>query len=87
MYKKVTKIKKIKEYSDVPLDKDYDVDYICTDIPLFLRLLEWSKETAADDAALHKVAEIAHEMCEAKEDLLSMEDYDKIVAKLAVPVA
>lgn len=77
MYKKITKIKKVKEYSDVPFEneKEFEGDYICADVPLFLRLLEWAREDASKDTDLHILAKKLVDACEAKENVLTMEDY------------
>lgn len=79
MYKKITKIKKVKEYSDVPFEDDDDYkfegDYICADVPLFLRLLEWAKEEANKDADLHIIAKKLVDACKEKENVLTMDDY------------
>lgn len=77
MYKKITKIKKVKEYSDVPFEeeKEFEGDYICADVPLFLRLLEWAREDASKDADLHVIAKKLVDACEKKENVLTMDDY------------
>ncbi len=81
MYKKITKIKKVKEYSDIPFDEDdeneykFEGDYICADVPLFLILLEWSKEDTNKDADLHIIAKKLVDACKAKENVLTMDDY------------
>ena len=83
MYKKITKVKKVKEYSDVPFDDDdddlykikFDNDYICTDVPLFIRLLEWAREEVSKDADLHIIAKKLVDACEKKENVLTMDDY------------
>jgi uncharacterized protein YeaO (DUF488 family) len=54
------------------------VDTITMDIPLFLRMLEYSKEDAQEDMDLHDVTEKAIALNKEK-GILSMEDYDAIV--------
>lgn len=54
------------------------VDTVTLDIPLFIRLLEYSKEDAQTDMDLHDVAEKAIALNKSKE-ILSMEDYNTII--------
>ena len=54
------------------------VDTITMDIPLFLRMLEYSREDAEQDLDLHDVTEKANALGKEK-GILSMEDYDAIV--------
>ena len=53
-------------------------DTITMDVPLFIRILEYSKEDAEEDMDLHDVAERAVEMSKEKE-VLSMEHYDELI--------
>jgi hypothetical protein len=55
------------------------IDNVTLDIPLFIRLLEYSKEDAQSDMDLHKVAENIIEMSQGG-TTLTMEDYDAIVS-------
>jgi hypothetical protein len=55
-------------------------DIIAMDVPLFLRMLEWAKEEAAEDVDLHEVTERAIEAVKLR-GLLSMEDYQDIIGK------
>ena len=48
------------------------------DIPLFLRMLEYSREDASQDMDLHDVTEKANKLGKEK-GILSMEDYEEIV--------
>jgi hypothetical protein len=50
-------------------------DFMTMDVPLFIRLLEWSRETAKSDEELHKVAEKAM----AHHGPLTMKQYSKLV--------
>lgn len=68
MYKKVTKI---KEYFGRP------PNCICTDVPLFIRLLEYAREEASKDADLHILAERLLELSE--EEVLTMEHYEALM--------
>ena len=54
------------------------VDTITMDIPLFLRMLEYSREDASQDMDLHDVTEKANKLGKEK-GILSMEDYEEIV--------
>lgn len=54
------------------------IDTVTLDIPLFIRLLEYSKEDAQTDMDLHDVAEKAIALNKSKE-MLSMEDYNTII--------
>ena len=54
------------------------VDTITMDIPLFLRMLEYSREDAQKDLDLHDVTEKANLLGKEK-GILSMEDYNEIV--------
>lgn len=54
------------------------VDTITMDIPLFLRMLEYSREDAKKDLDLHDVTEKANKLGKEK-GILSMEDYAEIV--------
>jgi hypothetical protein len=54
------------------------VDTITMDIPLFIRMLEYSREDASADVDLHDVTEKAISLNKEK-DILSMEDYNEIV--------
>jgi hypothetical protein len=54
------------------------VDTITMDIPLFLRMLEYSREDASQDMDLHDVTEKANKLGKER-GILSMEDYEEIV--------
>jgi hypothetical protein len=54
------------------------VDTITMDVPLFIRMLEYSREDAAEDMDLHDVTEKAIALNKEK-SILSMDDYDAIV--------
>lgn len=53
-------------------------DIVAFDVPLFIRLLEFAREDAIDDATLHKVTENIISMCQDGQ-VLSMDQYDQIV--------
>jgi hypothetical protein len=65
------KIVKEEEQPDV-------IDTVTLDVPLFIRTLEYAKEDAADDMALHDMAEKAIALSKQK-GILSMEDYDALI--------
>ena len=58
--------------------KEDAVDTITMDIPLFLRMLEYSGEDASQDMDLHDVTEKANKLGKER-GILSMEDYEEIV--------
>ncbi len=53
-------------------------DIVQLDVPLFIRLLELSREDIKQDADIHDVAEIVIKM--SQQGPVTMADYDKIVA-------
>ena len=54
------------------------VDTITMDIPLFIRMLEYSREDAAEDMDLHDVTEKAISLGKER-GILQMDDYDEII--------
>ena len=58
--------------------KEDAVDTITMDIPLFLRMLEYSREDASQDMDLHDVTEKANTLGKER-GILSMDDYEEIV--------
>jgi len=78
-------LQKIKEFFSKPLEEDFGdaleedaVDTITMDIPLFLRMLEYSREDASQDMDLHDVTEKANTLGKER-GILTMDDYDAIV--------
>jgi hypothetical protein len=61
------------------------IDIITLDVPLFIRMLEYAKEDAADDMDLHDVATKTIALSKQK-GILSMEDYDALIPAEA-PIA
>jgi hypothetical protein len=55
-----------------------EIDSVKFDVPLMIRLLEYAREDSKTDMNLHVVTENAIELSKGK-DVLTMEDYDKIV--------
>ena len=53
-------------------------DTIKVDVPLFIRLLEYAREDANDDMALHTLTERLTKMC-ADGRTLGMDSYDELV--------
>ena len=72
----VAKIKKEKGINEA--QEEDKVDTITMDIPLFLRMLEYSREDAQKDLDLHDVTEKANKLGKER-GILSMEDYNEIV--------
>lgn len=54
------------------------IDSVTLDIPLLIRIMEYSKEDAQDDMALHRVVEKLIELSQSGETL-TMDQYDAIV--------
>ncbi len=57
--------------------KENPDDVISVDVPLMIRLLEWSREDAKTDMQLHSLTENLIALSAGK--TLSMKDYDKIL--------
>jgi hypothetical protein len=76
------KDKKSKEglYRSIDLNeaKEDKVDTITMDVPLFIRMLEYSREDAAEDMDLHDVTEKAISLGKER-GILQMDDYDEII--------
>jgi hypothetical protein len=58
--------------------KEDVVDTITMDVPLFIRMLEYSREDAAEDMDLHDVTEKAISLGKER-GILQMDDYDEII--------
>ena len=58
-----------------------DVDTIVLDVPLFIRLLEFAKEDAPNDMALHFVAEKCTKAIASGTKILTMKDYNNLIKK------
>jgi hypothetical protein len=54
-------------------------DVVAFDVPTFIRLLEFAREDATDDEALHHATEKIIELCQDGQ-VLTMDQYDEIVA-------
>ena len=54
------------------------IDIITLDVPLFIRMLEYAKEDAADDMDLHELATKTIALSKQR-GILSMEDYDALI--------
>jgi hypothetical protein len=67
----------VKQSMNEAKEKD-KVDTITMDIPLFLRMLEYSREDASQDMDLHDVTEKSN-LLGKERGILSMEDYEEIV--------
>lgn len=62
---------------------DNPTDVVSVDVPLLIRLLEYAREDAQADMDLHDVAERLIALSE-KGRVLSMQDYEDIVAKESI---
>jgi hypothetical protein len=62
----------IKEVEEDP------IDIVTLDVPLFIRMLEYAKEEAADDMDLHELATKTIALSKQR-GILSMEDYEAII--------
>lgn len=60
------------------LQEAQEADYVCLNVPLFIRLMEWAREDAKDDMQLHQVAERAISLSKDDEPL-SMDHYEKLI--------
>lgn len=81
--KKAAKDAKLKDKGAHKIKEDDSkdkVDTITMDIPLFLRMLEYSREDASEDMDLHDVTEKANALSREKETL-TMEDYEAIIGR------
>jgi hypothetical protein len=76
-YGKVTPPKGIAKINEATEDA---IDAITMDVPLFIRILEYSREDAQEDMDLHDVAEKAI-LLNKEKGILSMEDYNEIVGR------
>jgi hypothetical protein len=54
------------------------IDIITLDVPLFIRMLEYAKEEAADDMVLHDIATKTIALSKQR-GILSMEDYEALI--------
>jgi hypothetical protein len=54
------------------------IDIVTLDVPLFIRMLEYAKEEAADDMDLHELATKTIALSKQR-GILSMEDYDTLI--------
>jgi hypothetical protein len=59
-------------------EEEDKVDTITMDVPLFIRMLEYSREDAAEDMDLHDVTEKAISLGKER-GILQMDDYDEII--------
>jgi hypothetical protein len=59
------------------VEKD-PIDIVTLDVPLFIRMLEYAKEEAADDIVLHDIATKTIALSKQR-GILSMEDYEAII--------
>jgi hypothetical protein len=76
MAKQGAKVDNQRRYKSEETDP---VDTVTLDIPLLLRIMEYSKEDAQDDMALHDVTQRLIELSK-KVDVINMDHYDAIVS-------
>ena len=76
--KKNLKISSKTGYNMNEAKEEDKVDTITMDIPLFIRMLEYSREDAAEDMDLHDVTEKAISLGKER-GILQMDDYDEII--------
>ena len=76
--KKNLKISSKPGYNMNEAKSEDPVDTITMDIPLFIRMLEYSREDAAEDMDLHDVTEKAISLGKER-GILQMDDYDEII--------
>jgi hypothetical protein len=64
------------------VEEVFEYGYICCDVPLLIRLLEFASEEANSDVELHFIAE---KMIKESEDgkVLTMKHYDKLIPDIA----
>lgn len=76
--KKTTKTTTVEEVCDY--------SYICCDVPLLIRIMEYAREDARTDDELHVIAE---KMLEHGKDceVLTMKHYDSLVDSTTLPLA
>jgi len=75
---KLNKMKFIPKEKFNEAKEEDAVDTITMDIPLFIRMLEYSREDAAEDMDLHDVTEKAISLGKER-GILQMDDYDEII--------
>ncbi len=59
--------------------KEEKIETITMDIPLFIRALEFAREDAIDDEALHRFTEKAIELSRSCNDPLMMNVYNQLI--------
>ncbi len=70
--------------ADIKPETPASIDIIRVDVPLFIRLLEFSREDAKDDAELHILTERLTAAC-AGGEAVGMMAYDDLVKDLGKP--
>lgn len=72
------KLREVFDQQQSVSSRDNPTDTLTVDVPLMIRLMEYAKEDAIDDTALHQVAERLTQLA-AQGKTLTMSDYDMIV--------
>ena len=57
-------------------------DIICVDVPLAIRLFEYAREEVEDDATIHELTERLVKLGTEKDEVLTMDHYNDIIADL-----
>jgi hypothetical protein len=68
----------IESVNEVNSSSEDAIDIITLDVPLFIRMLEYAKEDAADDMDLHELATKTIALSKQR-GILSMEDYEALI--------
>jgi hypothetical protein len=68
----------VKQSMNEAKEEEDKVDTITMDVPLFIRMLEYSREDAAEDMDLHDITEKAISLGKER-GILQMDDYDEII--------
>ena len=69
------------QFESVNEQEEDKIDIITMDVPLFIRILEYSREDAQTDMDLHDLAEKAIAATK-QQGILSMDDYDMLIGEL-----
>lgn len=70
-----------KKIIKTTIEEIVEENVICIDVPLMIRLLEWAREEAGSDEALHVLATYMHDASIAG-DCLTMAHYNGLIPKL-----
>lgn len=68
----------MKTYKQILTEDKNPIDTITMDVPLFIRLLELSREEIDNDMDLHKITEAVTKLSKSG-NTITMNDYDQII--------